>query len=226
MSACQHSSANAGVWWCLQPWNFGMLRSLRSLHSQLRNFTRSLSGPGASLQESLVKGPHKPIHSYHVLLRCARGGRHLTCHLQKGLSLVLPCWSVQEGLPAHRVAPRKSRRGGSELTPILSADELQTPVDLLENAPPEDLLNEARCLFGKWMIGVPVTTSWILLDGFGEFMLILEGLRTLNHIFVSDGWVCWYFVGAPCEAGKGLHQQKNQSTRTHTDTQPNRTIPN
>ena len=149
MSACQHSSANAGVWWCLQPWNFGMLRSLRSLHSQLRNFTRSLSGPGASLQAKAHTNQYTVIMYFWGV---HAGGRHLTCHLQKGLSLVLPCWSAQEGLPAHRVAPRKSRRGGSELTPILSADEVQTPVDLLESAPPEDLLKEARCRVHIWEV--------------------------------------------------------------------------
>lgn len=74
----------------------------------------------------------------------------------------------------------------------------------------------------------------ILLDGRSEFMsVMLGGLRTLNRINVSNGLLaCWHFVGTPCapEAGKGLHQQTNLSTRTptrtHTDTQPNGTIPN
>ena len=46
-------------------------------------------------------------------------------------------------LPSHRSVPRKNRRGGSELTPSLSAQDGEAPpADLIESAQPEDLIEE------------------------------------------------------------------------------------
>lgn len=46
-------------------------------------------------------------------------------------------------LPSHRSVPRKNRRGGSELTPLLSAQDGEAPpADLIESAQPEDLIEE------------------------------------------------------------------------------------
>lgn len=57
------------------------------------------------------------------------------------------CWirATEEpaALPTHKAVPRKNRRGGSELTPLLSGvDEEAEATDLLESARPEDLIDE------------------------------------------------------------------------------------